>query len=122
MTRSDCEVHKHVTTLRFSKDWSQQQLDDIRAGEQLEIEYDPERLPACRASYRGQPAWNIAAYVRFHPGGEEKSGSVSTKPLRLDVPSGATSVELWFQNSDNTGCVAWDSRFGQNYRFDVQPA
>jgi uncharacterized protein YraI len=108
-----------MTTLSFRADWSQQQSDAIRAGEQLKIEYAAERLPTCRASYRGQDAWNIAAYARFLPSGEVRRGAVAKEPLVVDVPTGATQVELWFNNTDNTGCVAWDSRYGQNYRFDV---
>jgi hypothetical protein len=51
-----------------------------------------------------------------------QSGAVAKQPLVVEVPAGATQVELWFNNTDNTGCVAWDSRYGQNYRFDVSPA
>jgi hypothetical protein len=111
-----------MTTLQFRADWSQQQSGTIRAGEQLQIEYAAERLPTCRASYRGQDAWNIAAYARFLPGGEVQSGAVAKQPLVVKVPAGATEVELWFNNTDNTGCVAWDSRYGENYRFDVSSA
>jgi hypothetical protein len=108
-----------MTTLGFAANWSQQQSDAIRAGEQLTIEYAAERLPDCRASYRGQDAWNIAGYARFLPGGEVQSGAVAKQPLIIDVPADATHVELWFQNTDNTGCNAWDSRYGQNYRFEI---
>ncbi|MGH8887439.1 MAG: DUF6209 family protein, partial [Egibacteraceae bacterium] len=38
-----------MATLRFLPDWSHEQIGDIRAGEPLQIEYDPERLPGCRA-------------------------------------------------------------------------
>jgi hypothetical protein len=39
------------------------------------------------------------------------------------VPMGATQVELWFRNSyqASSRCEAWDSRFGQNYWFNVTP-
>jgi hypothetical protein len=29
---------------------------------------------------------------------------------------------VWFNNTDNTGCVLWDSRYGQNYWLDVTAA
>ena len=110
-----------TATVRFLADWSQQQVGDIRAGESLQIEYDPDRLPHCRSSRYGQPAWSIAAFLRFHPGGQEESGRVEPGPGRLEVkvPSDTTKVEMWFHNTDQTGCTSWDSRYGQNYWLDT---
>ncbi|HEV7450896.1 MAG TPA: DUF6209 family protein [Pseudonocardiaceae bacterium] len=110
-----------MATVRFLSDWSQQQTGDIRAGEPLQIEYDPQRLPRCRSSRYGQPAWSIAAYLRFHPGGQEQSGRVApgSDPLEVKVPSDATKIEMWFNNTDQTGCTTWDSRYGQNYWLDT---
>jgi hypothetical protein len=108
--------------LKFLPDWSHQQDGYIRPGEPLSIEYASERLPRCRARRYGQDAWSIVAYMRFHPGGEEVQGQVVPGSLTVDVPPGATRIELWFSNTDHTGCAAWDSRYGQNYWFDVIPA
>jgi len=110
-----------MATLRFLAGWLQEQVGDIRAGEPLQIEYDPERLLACRAYRYGQPAWSIAAYLRFHPGGQEQSGRLVPGPLEVIVPSDTTQVEMWFNNTDHTGCIAWDSRYGQNYWINVAP-
>jgi hypothetical protein len=111
-----------VSTLRFLSDWSLQCDGELRAGEPLRIEYDASRLPRCRASYRGQDAWSIAGYVRFHPGKELESVGLKYGAAEVDVPADASRVELWFNNTDNTGCVAWDSRYGQNYWVDVAAA
>jgi hypothetical protein len=111
-----------MATLRFLSDWTLQSDGDLRGGEPLRIEYDPSRLPSCRASYRGQDAWSIAGYVRFHPGTGVESVGLKAGSAEVDVPAGAKSVELWFNNTDNTGCVAWDSRYGQNYWLDVAAA
>jgi hypothetical protein len=117
--------------LRFLSDWSHEQSGDIRPGESLSIEYASERLQDCRAKRYGQDAWSITVGMRFHPGGSEQKGAVTTRkqngeivatPLTVEVPIGTTRIELWFQNTDHTGCVAWDSRYGQNYWFDVIPA
>jgi uncharacterized protein DUF6209 len=110
-----------MATVRFLADWSQQQVGDIRAGEPLQIEYDPQRLPHCRSSRYGQPAWTIAAYLRFHPGGQEQFGRVApgAELLEVSVPSDATKMEMWFNNTDQTGCTTWDSRHGQNYWLDT---
>lgn len=108
-----------MSTLRFLSDWSLQRDGEPRAGESLRIEYDPARLPKCRASYRGQDAWSIAGYVLFHPGNELEQVALKSGTAEVNVPDGATRAELWFNNTDNTGCVAWDSRYGLNYHVEV---
>ncbi|MGH3897035.1 MAG: DUF6209 family protein [Pseudonocardiaceae bacterium] len=117
-------------SIKFLPDWSHEQNGDIRPGGSLSIEYSSERLPRCRARRYGQDAWSIIAGMRFHPNGQEQSGAVTAREqsgavvaasLTVEVPIDATKIELWFQNTDNTGCVAWDSRYGQNYWFDVVP-
>ena len=111
-----------MSTLRFLSDWTLQHDGEPRAGEPLRIEYDIARLPTCRASYRGQDAWNIAGFVRFHPGMELVSVALKSGSADVEVPAGASRVELWFSNTDNTGCVAWDSCYGWNYWVDVVAA
>ena len=41
------------------------------------------------------------------------------QPWEISVPNDATNIELWFNNTDQTGCTAWDSRYGQNYWLEV---
>ena len=110
-----------MAKVRFLSDWSQWQDGDIRAGEKLHIHYDPERLPLCRSYRYGQPSWSIDAYLRFHPGGQEQSGRVAPvfQPWEVAVPNDAKKIEIWFNNTDQTGCTAWDSRYGQNYWLEV---
>jgi hypothetical protein len=111
-----------MSTLRFLSDWTMTRDGELRGGEPLRIEYDVARLPSCRAKYRGQDSWNIAGYVRFHPSMELQSVSLKSGSAEVDVPQDASRVELWFNNSDNTGCVGWDSCYGRNYWQDVAAA
>lgn len=108
--------------VRFLSDWSHKQDGYIHPGEPLSIEYAEERLPQCRARRYGQDAWSIMVGMRFYPDCREQSGVVKSGSLTVEVPIDATRIELWFKNTDNTGCVAWDSRYGQNYWLDVTPA
>jgi Family of unknown function (DUF6209) len=41
--------------------------------------------------------------------------------LDITIPGDATQAEVWFHNFSQTTsrCDAWDSRFGDNYWFDV---
>lgn len=93
--------------------------------------YDPERLPTCRGGRLGMPSWDIRGYVLFHPGGQRFEGSLVQRrdgrpiepaqpmPLTVSMPADARQVELWFANSDARFCLRWDSRIGQNFRYEV---
>lgn len=126
------------TTVQFLGDWRQAQSGAIERGGRLKVEYDMQRLPHCFTNWRGAEFGNIMAYVRFHPRREIVSGSVIAPvldhedppgmvvghvpvPFEVVVPSDATQVEMWFHNFYHTSsrCDAWDSRFGENYWFEV---
>jgi hypothetical protein len=117
-------------TLEFADGFVQVQHGAIRAGGQLEIDYALARLTACRDTHNGYRFWSLDAFVRFQPGGQLSTGSVVgsngtaifPQPYAVDVPEGAQSVELWFENATPPSCDAWDSRFGQNYAFPVVSA
>lgn len=124
--------------ISFFASWSHHASGELRQGGYLVVDYDLGRLPQCRGTHNGQPAWDIVAHARFLPGGQQLSGSVreldshqgtptnsaTSKPLTLKIPADASAVELWFHNYTGAGssCQAWDSSFGKNYRFEVWPA
>lgn len=125
--------------LDFTGAWQQLQTGALVAGGHGRINFDLSRLTSCRGTHNGYPAWDLRAFVRFSPGGEQLDGTVrgfnSTNgvpnnanqvpvPFDFDVPAGATSAEVWFLNSDGAGdsCTAYDSNFGANYRFTVEQA
>jgi hypothetical protein len=128
--------------LRFLTGWRAVQEGVIQPGGTLVVDYDPERLSTCRRRFRELDIWNVTAYLRFHPSGQLhhesvleaiRAGTVGgpTGPvvnhrprlIEITVPMDAIRVELWFHTFSEwpTGgsCSAWDSRFGQNYWFDV---
>jgi len=123
-------------SLNFYTDWRQSQAGLIRQGEPLTINYDPQRLTACRTYHDGMPAWGLWATVRFSPSGETTTGSLvqhlgpqgvsdspKAVPLVVRIPADATGAEMWFQNTSMTSpCSAVDSQFGYNYRFIVDQA
>ncbi len=123
-------VETPVATLQFSGGWSMRQHGSLVRGGRVRIEYEPLRLPDCRARYAGRAAWNIQGFVQVWPSGAILSGPLvahdydamvsSPAPLELALPEDAERVELWFQAGDRAGCVRWDSNYGQNYRFEVR--
>lgn len=110
----------------------------LRQGGYLRLDYDIDRLPECRGTHNGHPAWDIVAHLRFLPGGQELEGSVrelvsvngvptnqaNDRPFVAQIPADATAVEIWFRNYTGAGssCVRWDSNYGANYRFEILPA
>lgn len=127
-----------VGTIWFNDDWSETTYGALRQGGYMVVNYDLDRLPDCRGTHNGFPAWDIVAYAKFNPSAEIFSGSVrqfvtengwttttaTEKPFVVKIPDNATSVELWFYNYTGAGssCKAWDSNFGVNYRFSIWPS
>jgi len=127
-------------TISFLSDWTQTLDGDLVQGGQLAVNYDLNRLPVRRDTFRGAAVWDILALARFHPDGQILAASV-TRPVSsspggmtvdrapaaaiFPVPGDATYLELWFLNIGYAPFgeppKAWDSRFGDNYVFTVLP-
>lgn len=120
--------------VQFLPDWRQAHQGAIVRGGSIAIEFAPERLTGCRRNWRGAEVWDIEALAKFHPRGELVRGSLmerirtggvvtglSPRRLEIAVPSDTRQIEMWFHNFTEIGgrCDAWDSRFGENYWFDV---
>lgn len=125
--------------LRFLDDWSIQREGHIAPGGKLIIDYAISRLPDLRRTRREAELWAIEALIRFPSNPEVRRGSLLgevragpngpvvghyPQPLEIDVPAEATVVEMWFHTYDALygGADAWDSDFGRNYWFDVEPS
>ena len=115
-------------TLAFENGYTQEQHGALVAGGRLIVDYALPRLPQCRTSSGGAQLWDIEAYAKWQPSGQVVSLSVTTvaggervaRPTELAIPLDAQYVNLWFHNYDaERHCEAWDSAYGQNYRFSV---
>jgi hypothetical protein len=105
-----------VARIRFQPDWQEILEGDLRPGGALEVEYAPERR---RQLFGGRLAGRVVLHALFLPGGQEHSASLGPDSVRLAVPDDAAEVVVWFGAREHGGTEAWDSRFGQNYRFAV---
>jgi hypothetical protein len=86
----------------------------------LTLVYDPARLPTCRGSKYGQPAWAITSYLRPGTAPFTEQPFVPSSPgqlLRTPVmyAPDAHGFEVYFLNTDVNGCVAYDSNHGANF-------
>ena len=104
--------------LVFQSDFTQHREGVLVPGGQVTIAYDAARVP-CRDTQGGHPLWDVTAYVRFDPAGELRTVSVRDSAPTIAIPPDARQLVLWFENTDATGCHAWDSNFGANYTFGV---
>jgi hypothetical protein len=123
-------------SLDFQSGFRTVQKGALVAGQPVQLSYAIDRLTTCRGTHNGFPAWDLVANVKFNPSGTIVSGTVrgfdapngvpsnagaKSVPLNVNIPTGTTSLEIWFKNSTGAGssCVAWDSNDGANYRFPV---
>lgn len=115
-----------MASITFLKDGSMRTENTLRSGGKVKIRYEQDRLPGCRRIEQGSPNWGIAGFASL-PSGETKrfettriegSGRQDIDVV-LDLPT-AGELALWFQVSSRGGCVAYDSKNGQNYRFAVE--
>ena len=120
----------------FGSDWSEKPQGQLVAGGKLKLNYDIGRLSDLRNTHNGYPAWGITAYVKFEPSGKTSEGPVMSfksnlghptnepvgQALTVDIPAGTTGVQVWFKNWSGADSPreAYDSNYGNNYRFDVK--
>jgi hypothetical protein len=109
--------------LVFAADFTETVSGPLVAGTSVRLTFDEARLTRCRGWKYGLPAWAITVFYRID-GGDVRSvpvvmpSGIDEVWIDLDQPG---ELELWFSNNDAFGCIAWDSDFGANYRFEVLP-
>lgn len=132
------EAVASVAKLSLRAGWTTDQHGALVAGGKVVVDYALERLPDCRGTHNGYPAWDLLAHARFQPSGTMVEQSVrafetvngtptnvaSAVPVELSIPRGTTQLELWFENRTGAGssCRTWDSNLDANYTFPVLPA
>lgn len=124
-------------TVQLRADFTQSADVSLTQGGALVVDYDIQRLPNCRISYRGFPNWFIKVWARFNTGetftksivrfnysaNGTPSDSYVVNRAAFRIPRAATSVQLWFENDQYPPtCHEWDSNNGQNFMFPVIPA
>lgn len=102
--------------------WDEIVHGKLRAGDAIEIDYDPSRLASCASGEQGGvPQWSITAHYKV---GDSEVHSVAVAGLNAGatpviVPQQKGKLEIWFEATNKWGCQAFDSDFGANYKFNV---
>jgi hypothetical protein len=114
-------------SLVFKAGGAVEQEGALQAGGKVRVRYEQDRLPACRRTHMGNPAWGISGYASLN--GAPARAFDTGRPIGadreavdaiLDLPQGG-ELALWFQVASLGGCTEYDSKQGQNYRFRVAP-
>lgn len=127
-SQSGSEALDGAATITFGASGQPQVSGALRVGGKTDVSYDPARLQDCRGSKYGYPAWAISGFYQIGQGPvvsftavkPNQDGTVTTKAT-IDLYAEG-DLAVWFQNSNAFGCSAWDSVYGANYHFGVQPS
>jgi hypothetical protein len=114
-------------TLAFGADFQTRISGTLQKGKTIRVSYDASRLTTCRGDQNGHPGWTITGFWKigsgavhsFEAGGFSSSGGSSQPVLALDASG---DLQIWFQTNSVWGCNGYDSDFGKNYHFAIQPA
>lgn len=118
------------TTLSFTEDFQQTVTEPLKAGSEVTILFDSNRLPFERSTNeKGKAEWSISAFYQFAADGAVKEVKLAAAKKaasqetvlkgNISVPQDATEAILWFLNTGKSGNYYFDSAFGKNYRFPV---
>lgn len=103
----------------FRDDWTVGLSAPLVGGQPAVLRYALSRQARCRGD-----AWRVLASIAA-PGhtttvvelpGTERTGALER---HFTVPAEA-DVSIWFEGRDGSGCQAWDTDFGRNFRFAPQ--
>ena len=112
--------------LVFDGTWGYHGVNARTPGSLGYVVYDTSRLANCRATTDGVQAWAISAFVSVdggvalsYPFPTGVQGAAVQVPI--EIPYGE-NMALWFEATDDSGCEQWDSNYGRNFVFSIDPA
>ena len=115
--------------LLFKPGWTQAIEGDLVGGCDLTLLFDPDRAYQLPQRSGDGPVSGVQAFVKLVPSGQvveqpavDLVGAVAkTRPVTVEIPRGTTEIQVWFKcwESGKPG-EAWDSNFGENYKFAVR--
>lgn len=113
-----------AATIVLADDWTESVQGTLRAGAPLRLRYDADRLGGCRGDQGGVPQWSITAYASVDGGAWTAIGLRGTGDVvegTFAALPGGRDLALYFTVHNRWGCIAYDSEFGGNYHFAIDP-
>jgi uncharacterized protein YraI len=114
-------------TIAFAAGYTETTTGSLVAGSTVRVTYDLSRLETCDAESNGTAVWGTTGYAQFDDGttvsltlSELQGLDVVPVDAELVLPASATRVAFWFTQTNEWGCIAYDSDYGQNYSFALQ--
>lgn len=124
--------------IHFTRDYTSRVNGPLQSGVPFTVDYDLWRLPFCVAvTPYDTLSGSATMFYRFDGGTTQQvemlglppgvPGEIDGQPGLLQLapavtpPPGARSVELWFLGSNDGPCSDWDSNYGRNYSFPINP-
>jgi hypothetical protein len=111
--------------MTFAANFTQTVSGSFVGGARADVFYDASRLSTCRGNIGNNPGWTITAFYsangitgNFPVAGQGLSNVPGTPGLTLPFSG---DLAMWFQVTNAWGCSAYDSAYGANYHFNVQP-
>ena len=98
----------------FLNGWQEKQHGDLVPGGSFDLFYDSRRL---------KEGVQVEAQMKFVDKVVGKTLDVSDESsfetAVISIPEDAEKLEMWFYYEEPNGTKHWDSRFGQNYHFNL---
>lgn len=122
----DIEARADVAYAAFEASGNEDLPRMVKAGDQLVVHYEPERLAQCAGSTGGNAAWSVTLNYQVDGGTVKKllvtradgPDLVPSDP-EITLPRGR-DLALWFEATNRWGCHAYDSNSSANYHIAIE--
>ncbi len=120
----DVEGAKATATVTFSRTGEPRVTGTLTTPGTLAVKYDAARLDTCRGTQGGIDQWTITGFASLNGAKATQFtvaglGASTTTTPTIDLSEDG-ELEIWFENVGKTGCNDYDSKNGENYRFNVR--
>jgi hypothetical protein len=122
----DIEARADVAYASFDADGAEDLPRMVKAGDQLLVHYEPERLAECAGSSGGMAAWSITLNYQVDGGTVKKvlvtradGANIVPADPEITLPRGR-DLALWFDATNRWGCHAYDSNNSANYHIAIE--
>ena len=124
--------------IHFARDYTIRVDGPLQAGVPFTLDYDLWRMPFCvGVTAYDTLSGSATVFYRFDDGATQQAamlglppgvpGEIDGQPGLLQLapiitpPPTARRVEMWFHSNNDGPCSDWDSNYGRNYFFPIDP-